>query len=81
MSYAIVIAPDAHSQWRALDAMLQELTLDELEKIAADPPPPPDDDVVRDFAHDTWVVFLRFCIDRRRRKVVLTGVVNVQQPA
>jgi hypothetical protein len=27
MSYAIVIAPDAYSQWRALDPMLQELTL------------------------------------------------------
>jgi hypothetical protein len=52
MSYAIVIAPDAYSQWRALDPVLQELTLDELDAIAANPPTPPDDDVVRDFAFD-----------------------------
>jgi mRNA-degrading endonuclease RelE of RelBE toxin-antitoxin system len=81
MSYAIVIAPDAYSQWRALDPMIQELTLDELEAIAANPPIPPDDDVVRDFAYktggDTQVVFLRFSVDRGRHKVVLTGAVCV----
>lgn len=48
MSYVPEFAPDAQSQWRELEVELQEVVLDELEILLANPPPPPKDS----FYHD-----------------------------
>jgi len=83
MSYGIGFAPDATSQLRDLEPLVQEMVLDALEALAANPPRPgKDSDIIRDFAHShrggVRVVFLRFVIDHPRCKVTLTGVVEVE---
>lgn len=38
MSFALDFAPDAKSQWRDLEIEVQEVVLDEMERLAANPP-------------------------------------------
>lgn len=84
MSYGLDFAPDAESQWRDLPPEVQESVLDELDRLADNPPPPPTAEVVRDFVYAAGgtdhYVFLRCVIDRRRRNIVLTGVVTYTRP-
>jgi hypothetical protein len=78
MSYALDFAPDAYSQWRELEAELQELALDEADRVADNPPPPPVQEMVRDVVRRGTVlddyIFVRLVLDRQRRLVVVTGV-------
>src|SRR5438045_8962961 len=77
MSFVPGFAPDALSQWRELDFELQELVLDELERLAADPPAAGSADVVdvvREVAGLRHYVFVRFAVDRARQRLIIVGV-------
>ena len=74
MSYALDFAPDAYSQWRELEPDLQELALDEADRVADNPPPPPVGEVVRDVVRrgkgaDDYV-FVRLVLDRQRQRAL-----------
>ncbi len=78
MSFTPRFAPDAESQWHELDFELQELVLDEMERLAANPPR-----TIRGFArHDFMLdrpgerhyVFLRLAIDRVRQIMRVIGL-------
>ena len=49
MSYVPGFAPDGKADSRELDAELQELVLDEMDRLAQDPPPPPATLILTDF--------------------------------
>ncbi len=84
MSYALDFAPDEHSKWRELDAELQERVLDVADQVADNPPPPPVEELIRDFVQEgpavDHLVFVRVVLDHRRRRVVVTGVVDLPHP-
>jgi hypothetical protein len=50
MSYALDFAPEAQRAWRDLDVQLQEVVLDELDRLAQTPRPSSSD-----FVHDLTV--------------------------
>jgi hypothetical protein len=52
MSFVPGFAPDAKSQWLELDPVLQEMVLDELESLLANPPTPPKHEFYHDFRHE-----------------------------
>jgi hypothetical protein len=52
MSFSLEFAPDTELQWRELDLELQELILDEMENLAANPPSASKYYAYRDFVHD-----------------------------
>jgi hypothetical protein len=66
------------SQWLELEIDLQELLLDEIEKVAADPPKSIRTSFVRDFVvnrSDGWhYIFFEFTIDWRAASFTVTGV-------
>jgi hypothetical protein len=76
MSFVPGFAPDALSQWRELDFDLQELVLDEVDKLANDPPAR--DTAIIDLAHDLptgrHYLFIQLLIDHPRGRVVVIGV-------
>jgi hypothetical protein len=45
-------APDAQSQWRELDPVVQELVLDELERLVVNAPSRPRREFYHDFLHE-----------------------------
>ena len=84
MSFVPVFAPDARSQWRELPIVLQELVLDDMERLAESPPPPPAfevfHDVFQEIGQISHYVFLRSIIDHSRRTVTVIGVAHVRKP-
>jgi len=84
MSFTPDFVPDAKSQWRELDVELQEIVLDELEKLASNPPPDVGGLIEHDFAHDRGgirhYIFLRMVIDRRARTLRVIGIVQLTKP-
>lgn len=84
MSFVAGFAPDAKSQWRALDVDLQELVLDELDRLAENPPSTPRavilSDLVRDKAGIRDYVFLRCAIDRTAEQISVIGIVQYSRP-
>ena len=84
MSFVPAFAPDAQSQWRGLDIQLQELVLDEMERLASNPPLPPTSmaygDVFHETLHARHYVFLRAIVDRPRREITVVGIVHLQKP-
>lgn len=76
MNFVPGFAPDARSQWLELPPVLQELVLDEMERLADSPP---HDEFFRtDFVHTDkdggHYVFLQGIIDRTRNRLTITGV-------
>lgn len=84
MSFVPEFAPDAKSQWRELDPVLQEMVLDELELLLANPPAPPKREFYHDFRHEEenqfHYVFLRVHVDYRRRVITIAGVIHHIRP-
>jgi hypothetical protein len=84
MSFVPGFAPDAQSQWRELDTELQELVLDEMERLVANPPRSSAPVVYSDLFHATkqarHYIFLRSTVDHLRRKVTIIGIVHVEKP-
>lgn len=84
MSFVAGFAPDAKSQWRALDVELQELVLDELDRLAANPPTTPRtvilSDLVQNKAGIRDYVFLRCTIDRAAEQISVIGIVQHSRP-
>lgn len=76
MSFTPEFTADAQSQWQALDFDLQELVLDELERVLAKPPRAPSfiADFVSERAGMRRYVFLELEVDHRRRTVRLISV-------
>lgn len=78
MNLTPVFAPDAKSQWRELDVELQEMVLDEMEKLAAQPQfslrPTLTADFVITRQSERHFVFLQYIVERRARRLVVTGV-------
>lgn len=83
MSYTPGFAPDAESQWRALDTIHQELALDELERLCASPPAALEHvgTVVYDEAGMRHHVFVHVVTDHRRRLVTVIGIGHGVIPA
>ena len=85
MTFVPEFAPDAKSQRRALPFDLQELVLDDMDKIAKEPPKPPTTEIFHDVFQEIdrvrHYVFMRSLIDRSRRKLSVIGVVHIQKPA
>ncbi|HEX4796593.1 MAG TPA: hypothetical protein VH370_22570 [Humisphaera sp.] len=82
MSYALVFAPDAKSQWLELDVRLQELVLDEADDMASHPPTMSKvytRDVVLDEAGVRQYVFLRLAVERRTSTVTVIGVKHLSR--
>jgi hypothetical protein len=75
MSYTPGFAPDGRSQWRALPPELQEITLDELDRVAMNPPESAEffSHVVREQGSLRTHLFVHVVIDHARQKVVLVG--------
>ena len=74
MSLTPAFAPDARSHWEELDFELQELVIDELDKIALDPPHPMTGifrrDTVRQVGNGRDYLFLRFALDDTRATLI-----------
>lgn len=86
MSFVPEFAPDARSQWRELEPALQELVLDEIERLVASASTTRRREFYHDLRHErqgtTDYVFLRIHVDRVRRVLTVAGVVHyVQRPA
>ena len=79
MSFTPGFAPDAKSQWVALDFEFQELVLDELERLALNPPAQGEHifDLIHESQSRRHYVFLRVWVDHMRRKVTAVGVGHV----
>jgi len=84
MSFVSEFAPDTRSQWHELDWDLQELIIDEMEYLAANPPGTYQEHVYRDFVHDAagvrHNVFLRANVDHRRQRITIVGIVHITRP-
>ena len=78
MSFTPGFAPDAQSQWQDLDFELQELVLDEMDKVAANPAPAIRGVLQHDFVHERagirHYIFLRLTVDRSRRTIKVIGI-------
>ena len=80
-----VFAPDAKSQWLELDVELQEILLDEMEKLAAHPPAGSQSTHAGDFliarGSERHYVFFQFVLDARGKRLIVTGVHHHVAPA
>ena len=84
MSFVPEFAPDALSQWRELDPELQEVVLDSIEALLANPPPPPTVRMYHDVYHEDdrgrHYIFVRVLVDRIRERITIAGVVDYLRP-
>jgi hypothetical protein len=82
MSYIPGYAPDANSQWRAMEPRFQELVLDELERLCLSPPNNVDyvSEVLLQEGSTRHFVFVHVTVDHARRKVTLVGVAHCTRP-
>jgi DNA-binding response OmpR family regulator len=84
MSFGPEFAPDAKSQWLELDPVLQELVLDEIERLIQRPSALPRREFYHDLVHEDQNgkhnIFLRIHVDRTRKKLTVAGVVHHLQP-
>ena len=74
-------APDAKSQWRELPVELQELVLDDLERLSDMPPATSVifHDVSQEIGQIRHYVFLRSIVDQARHTITVIGVKHVQK--
>ncbi len=82
MSYTPVFAPDAQSQWRALDIRFQELALDEVERLCDSHPAGPEhvSDVVLEEGRVRHFVFVHVTLDPGRRLLTVVGIGYCTRP-
>jgi hypothetical protein len=84
MSFVPEFAPDAKSQWRALDPILQELVLDEIERLAGNAPSQSRREFYHDFLYEDagafHYVFVRVFLDFTKGKLTVAGVVDYVRP-
>jgi hypothetical protein len=80
MDFLPEFAPDAKSQWHALDPILQELVWDEMERLVHSPPAPPKREFYHDVIHDDrdarHYIFLNIQVDRVHGKITCAGVIH-----
>jgi hypothetical protein len=80
MNYVPGFAPDGKADWLELEPDLQELVLDEMDRLALDPPPPPATLFLTDFVHEAvgvkHYVWLRFVVDRTALTITVIGIVH-----
>jgi len=83
MSYTPGFAPDARSQWHALEPEIQEIALDLLEQLTLDKPPSGDyvKDALRERGGIRGYVFVHAFVDADRRTVTAVGVGYVTRPS
>jgi hypothetical protein len=76
MSFVPDFAPDARSQWQSLDIFLQELVLDEIERLAELPPSGVEhvSDLTHDVGPSRHYLFVHVNVDHRRRAISVVGV-------
>ena len=76
MSLTPAFAPDAFSQWRALDIEFQEAVLDEVERLCLSPPEASEhvSDVVIDRGAVRHFLFVHVVTDASRRILTTVGV-------
>ena len=76
MSLTPAFAPDAFSQWRALDIEFQEVVLDEVERLCLSPPETVEhvSDVVIDRGAARHFLFVHVITDAPRRVLTTVGV-------
>lgn len=82
MSYTPGFAPDGRSQWMELPPDLQEIALDELERLTEYPPEGFEfiADAIREEGATRTHVFVHVLIDRTRREVVVVGTGTATTP-
>lgn len=84
MSYVPGFAPDAKADWRELDTQLQELVLDEMERLAANPPTTSRTMFLTDFvceiANAKHYIWIRYVVDRKANRLIVTGISHYAQP-
>jgi hypothetical protein len=82
MSFTPAFAPDARSQWGALDFEFQEIVLDELDRLALDPPEHGEHiiDVVVEAGGFRHYLFLRVSVDHPQAMVTVIGVGYFARP-
>jgi hypothetical protein len=76
MSLIPGFAPDARSQWQALGIHLQELVLDELDRVAMAALPTGEHviDTVREEGGKYYCVFLHVFVSRERNRMTVLGL-------
>ena len=83
MSYALDVAPDAHTAWRGLDVDVQEAVLDELDRIAATPFSLPRGPAVRDLVVSVGpvrhYVFIQVSVNHARAVVSVYRIGHVSR--
>jgi len=78
MSYVPVFAPDAFTDWREFSVALQEIVLDEVDRLAAHPPSSPQE-VVREHAEHVVGgvlrhIFIRAAFNHPAAAVTIIGI-------
>ena len=82
MSFTPVFAPDARSQWRALDIRFQEVALDEVERLCQLPPAGPEhvSDAIIEEGTVRHFVFVHVTVDAARHVLTVIGVGYCTRP-
>ena len=76
MSFTPSFAPDAKAQWGAMDFEIQELVLDEMDRLSLTPPGPGEhiSDLVFEKNGQRHYIFVRVRVDHRYATVTIIGV-------
>ena len=82
MTFTPVFAPDAHSQWRALEIEFQEAVLDKLDRLCQSPPDVSEhiSDIVIEQGAARHFLFFHFLSEPFRRFVTLVGIGYCTRP-
>ena len=82
MSYAPGFAPDARSQWQALEPRFQEIVLDILDDLTLNPPAKNEhvEDRVIDEGSLRHIIFVHVFVSRQHETITVIGVGHVSRP-
>jgi hypothetical protein len=80
MSYALAFTADSRVDFRELDVQLQELALDELDRIAEAATPLPQGTFTRDLVHEASAgrhyLFMRLAVDEAKNSILVLGLAH-----
>jgi hypothetical protein len=84
MSYVLDFGLDAQTEWRALDVAVQEVVLDEFDRLTADPSIVPAGRHVHDFVYEAGgtrhYLFFEVRVNESRRTVSILSVGHFAEP-
>ena len=83
MIYGLAFAPDAQSQWQALEPRFQEIVLDVLDQLALNPPAKSEhiEDYVLEEGTLRHIIFVHVSVSHESQTITAIGVGYVRRPA